>query len=56
VPVERAVIYELHVGTFTPDGTFAGVAERLPYLAELGVTAIELDAYRRLSRLAQLGI
>ena len=42
VPVERAVIYELHVGTFTPDGTFAGVAERLPYLAELGVTAIEL--------------
>jgi maltooligosyltrehalose trehalohydrolase len=42
VPLERAVIYELHVGTFTPAGTFAGVAAALPYLAELGVTAIEL--------------
>jgi maltooligosyltrehalose trehalohydrolase len=42
VPLARAVIYELHVGTFTPAGTFAGVAEQLPYLAGLGVTAIEL--------------
>jgi len=41
-PWEEAVIYELHVGTFTPEGTFAGVRERLDYLAELGVTAIEL--------------
>jgi malto-oligosyltrehalose trehalohydrolase len=39
---EEAVVYELHVGTFTPAGTFAGVVERLPYLAELGVTAVEL--------------
>ncbi len=37
------VIYELHVGTFTPAGTFDGVIERLGYLQrELGVTAIEL--------------
>ena len=36
------VLYELHVGTFTPKGTFAAAAERLPALAELGVTAIEL--------------
>jgi maltooligosyltrehalose trehalohydrolase len=36
------VLYELHVGTFTPEGTFAGVAKKLPYLAGLGVTAIEL--------------
>ena len=36
------VIYELHVGTFTPEGTFAGVLERLPYLVDLGITAIEL--------------
>ncbi len=36
------VFYELHVGTFTPAGTFAAAAERLPYLAELGVTAVEL--------------
>jgi malto-oligosyltrehalose trehalohydrolase len=41
-PWEEAVIYELHVGGFTPAGTFAGVAERLDYLVDLGVTAIEL--------------
>ncbi len=42
VPRGDLIIYELHVGTFTPAGTFAGVASRLPYLRELGVTAIEL--------------
>lgn len=36
------VIYELHVGTFTPEGTFAAVVPHLPRLRELGVTAIEL--------------
>ena len=36
------VLYELHVGTFSERGDFAGVASRLDYLAELGVTAIEL--------------
>ncbi len=41
-PWTEAVIYELHVGTFSPEGTFAGVERRLDYLAELGVTAIEL--------------
>jgi 1,4-alpha-glucan branching enzyme/maltooligosyltrehalose trehalohydrolase len=41
-PWEEAVVYELHVGTFSPEGTFAGVAARLDYLVELGVTAIEL--------------
>lgn len=41
-PWEETVLYELHVGTFTPEGTFAGVRERLDYLAGLGVTAIEL--------------
>ena len=41
-PWEEVVLYELHVGTFTPDGTFAGVKEKLDYLVELGVTAIEL--------------
>ena len=41
-PWHEAVVYELHVGTFTPAGTFAGAAERLPYLSQLGVTAIEL--------------
>src|SRR5205085_9623683 len=42
VPLEQLVIYELHVGTFTPEGTFAGVESRLGALADLGVTAIEL--------------
>ncbi len=37
-----AVIYELHIGSFTPAGTFLGVEEHLDYLVELGVTAIEL--------------
>ncbi len=36
------VIYELHIGAFTPHGTFQSAIERLAYLKELGVTAIEL--------------
>ena len=36
------LIYELHVGTFTPAGTFDGVIDRLPALRDLGVTAIEV--------------
>jgi malto-oligosyltrehalose trehalohydrolase len=39
---EEAVIYELHVGTFSPVGTFVGVEGKLDYLANLGVTALEL--------------
>jgi malto-oligosyltrehalose trehalohydrolase len=39
---EDAVIYELHVGAFSPAGTFAGAAEKLDYLADIGVTAVEL--------------
>lgn len=38
----EAVIYELHVGAFTPEGTFRAAIERLPHLAELGVTALEI--------------
>ena len=41
-PWHEAVIYELHVGCFTPAGTFAAAIERLDDLAALGVTAIEL--------------
>jgi maltooligosyltrehalose trehalohydrolase len=41
-PWHEAVIYELHTGTFTPGGDFAGVCERLDHLAALGVTAVEL--------------
>ncbi|PTN35339.1 malto-oligosyltrehalose trehalohydrolase [Desulfonatronum sp. SC1] len=41
-PWAETVLYELHVGTFTPEGTYDGVRARLPYLKELGVTAVEL--------------
>ena len=41
-PWEEAVVYELHVGTFTTGGTFASATERLAYLAELGITVIEV--------------
>jgi len=39
---EEAVLYELHVGAFTPSGKFSSVDEHLEYLADLGVTALEL--------------
>lgn len=42
IPLEDHVIYELHTGTFTPEGTFEAIVPRLDYLLELGVTAIEL--------------
>ena len=41
-PWEEAVISEIHVGTFTPEGTFRAAIERLPHIAETGVTAIEI--------------
>jgi maltooligosyltrehalose trehalohydrolase len=41
-PLSRAVIYELHVGTFTPGGTFDSAIERLDYLVEVGITHVEL--------------
>jgi maltooligosyltrehalose trehalohydrolase len=40
--LDEYIIYELHVGTFTPPGTFDGVISRLDYLVELGITAVEL--------------
>jgi len=41
-PLDNYIIYELHIGTFTPGGTFEAAIERIPYLRELGVTAVEL--------------
>lgn len=41
-PLSGAVIYEMHVGTFTSEGTFDAAIERLEYLFELGVTHLEL--------------
>ncbi|MBN1837934.1 MAG: malto-oligosyltrehalose trehalohydrolase, partial [Spirochaetales bacterium] len=42
LPTEEMVLYELHVGTFTPAGTFQAAIARLPELAALGVSALEL--------------
>lgn len=40
--LETYIIYEIHTGTFSPAGTFQGIIERLAYLKDLGITAIEL--------------
>jgi maltooligosyltrehalose trehalohydrolase len=40
VPTDGHVLYEMHVGTFTPEGTWTAAVARLPELAELGITAI----------------
>ncbi|PYV01833.1 MAG: malto-oligosyltrehalose trehalohydrolase, partial [Acidobacteria bacterium] len=42
LPLESYLIYELHVGTFTPEGTFDGAIPHLDDLKDLGVTAVEL--------------
>ena len=42
IPLGEAVIYELHIGTFTPRGTYAAAQRKLAYLAELGITHVEL--------------
>src|SRR3954471_8186891 len=41
-PLSSAIIYELHTGTFTPEGTFDAAIGRLDYLLDLGITHIEL--------------
>jgi maltooligosyltrehalose trehalohydrolase len=41
-PLSAAVIYELHIGTFTPQGTFEAAIEKLDHLVRLGVTHVEL--------------
>ncbi len=42
LPIERCVLYELHTGTFTPEGTFDAILPHLEYLRDLGVTFAEL--------------
>jgi maltooligosyltrehalose trehalohydrolase len=41
-PLPSAIIYELHIGTFTPEGTFDSAIRKLDYLRNLGVTHVEL--------------
>lgn len=42
VPRDRQVIYEMHIGTFTPEGTWRAAMEKLPDLADLGITIVEM--------------
>jgi maltooligosyltrehalose trehalohydrolase len=42
IPLDQYVLYELHVGTFTPEGTFDAIIPRINELRDLGITAIEL--------------
>ncbi len=42
LPLVDYVIYELHIGTFTPEGTFDAAIARLPYLKNLGITVLEI--------------
>ena len=56
VPLRDYIIYELHVGTFTPQGTFDGIIERLDYLKELVVTAVELRPVTQFPGSRNLGL
>jgi maltooligosyltrehalose trehalohydrolase len=42
IPLQKYILYELHIGAFTPEGTFDAAIARLPDLVDLGVTAIEI--------------
>ncbi len=42
IPLSKMIIYEMHIGTFTPEGTCDAVIKRLPYLDNLGINAIEV--------------
>jgi maltooligosyltrehalose trehalohydrolase len=42
LPPADFIVYEVHVGTFTPEGTFAAAIPRLPELRDLGITAVEI--------------
>ncbi|WP_431860818.1 malto-oligosyltrehalose trehalohydrolase [Azospirillum sp.] len=41
-PLKGQVVYEMHVGTFTPEGTWEAAIAQLPHLAELGITVLEV--------------
>ncbi|RYE11694.1 MAG: malto-oligosyltrehalose trehalohydrolase, partial [Sphingobacteriaceae bacterium] len=42
IDLKDYIFYEIHTGTFTPEGTFAAIEQKLDYLKDLGITAIEL--------------
>lgn len=42
LPQTDLIFYELHIGTFTPEGTFEAAIEKIPYLKQLGITCVEI--------------
>ena len=54
--LDGAVVYELHVGTFTPEGTLDAAIERLDHLVDLGVAHVELMPLADVRRHARLGL
>ena len=42
IRLEGQILYEIHIGTFTPEGTWAGAARELPELARIGITVLEV--------------
>ena len=42
IDAHRLIFYELHIGTFTPEGTFKAAIQKLPYLRDLGITTVEI--------------
>ena len=42
LPLRDLIIYELHIGTFTPEGTFDAAVKKIPYLKKLGITCVEV--------------
>ena len=42
LPLQHYILYELHTGTFTPEGTFETIEQKLDYLIDLGITAIDI--------------
>ena len=42
IGIDEHIIYELHTGTFTSEGSFSSIIKKLPYLKDLGITCIEL--------------
>ncbi|MBA3461584.1 MAG: malto-oligosyltrehalose trehalohydrolase [Deltaproteobacteria bacterium] len=42
IPAHKHVLYEMHIGTFTPEGTWAAAMEQLPFLAAVGITTLEV--------------
>ena len=54
--IDDLIVYELHVGAYTAEGTFAALVDQLPELARLGVTADRADAGCRLPGPVELGL